>query len=150
MNDVHTEKTADRIVKLLELTASDHDAEALNSIRLANKIIKSNGLNWREFLLVFAELQKPHQQINAYNPYTTGFSGQGQAQAQQAMADDGTDEMFSYLQRPSIVVQEKNKKFVASLLRWKSEHRIFTPAQRDALWRVARAHGFSGEKPFGS
>lgn len=49
----------DKIFKLLELTQSDNDAEALNAIRKANEIRKKAGLQWED---VFAE------SITTYKP----------------------------------------------------------------------------------
>lgn len=36
----------DKLIKVLNLTTSNHDGEALNAIRLANAIIKEAKLNW--------------------------------------------------------------------------------------------------------
>ncbi len=43
-------KVKDRLVKLLNLTTSDNDNEALLALRNAQKIIKSENASW-EFLL---------------------------------------------------------------------------------------------------
>lgn len=39
----------ERILKLLALTESDSDGEALNAIQMANKILRKANLSWREF-----------------------------------------------------------------------------------------------------
>lgn len=39
-----------RIVKLLGMTGSEHDGEALNAIRLANKLIREGKTNWAEVM----------------------------------------------------------------------------------------------------
>lgn len=41
----------DRLTKLLNLSASDNDGEALNAIRAANALIRKNGLTWAILLL---------------------------------------------------------------------------------------------------
>ena len=40
-------KEIEKIFKLLDLSASNHDGEALNAIRKANEIRIKNGLQWR-------------------------------------------------------------------------------------------------------
>jgi hypothetical protein len=40
------ESVREKIAKLLNLTSSDNDGEALNAIRIANQILKKNGLDW--------------------------------------------------------------------------------------------------------
>lgn len=42
------ESTKDRILKLLELTRSEHDGEALSALRKANEIREKEGLQWAE------------------------------------------------------------------------------------------------------
>ncbi len=41
-----SESTKEKIVKLLELTTSQHDPEALNAIRKANDVREKSGLQW--------------------------------------------------------------------------------------------------------
>jgi len=41
-----SESAKEKILKLLELTASQHDAEALNAIRKANHIREKAGIQW--------------------------------------------------------------------------------------------------------
>lgn len=45
-------KTLERIVKLLRLTESDQDAEALSAIRQVNRMLKERGLTWEKLLPV--------------------------------------------------------------------------------------------------
>lgn len=40
----------DRLVKLLNLSDSEHDAEALAAIRKSNELLRSNGLTWHALL----------------------------------------------------------------------------------------------------
>ena len=51
----------DKILKLLELTKSSNDAEALNAIRKANEIREKAGLQWEE---VFARAIKTYKPSN--------------------------------------------------------------------------------------
>ena len=41
----------DKIIKLLNLSQSPNDSEAISAIRKANKIIKDAGLNWGDIIL---------------------------------------------------------------------------------------------------
>lgn len=45
-----TAESVDRLVKLLGMTGSTHDAEALSAIRLANAFLKKQGRTWGEIL----------------------------------------------------------------------------------------------------
>ena len=45
-------EVVDRLVKLLGMIGSDHDGEALNAARLADKLVREAGLTWAE---VFSE-----------------------------------------------------------------------------------------------
>lgn len=40
----------ERLIKLLMMTTSDNDGEALNAMRMANKMVKSSGLGWEDLL----------------------------------------------------------------------------------------------------
>ena len=40
----------DKLVKLLQLTQSSNDHEALRSIRKANSLLKKNGMDWNKFM----------------------------------------------------------------------------------------------------
>lgn len=42
------ESSKEKILKLLELTASEHDGEALNALRKANEIREKAGIQWVE------------------------------------------------------------------------------------------------------
>ena len=41
----------DKLIKLLNLTTSKNDGEALSATRKANAFLKDNGINWEEFVL---------------------------------------------------------------------------------------------------
>lgn len=40
----------DRFTKLMMLTTSDSDGEAVNALRVANKMLRAGGLNWEAFI----------------------------------------------------------------------------------------------------
>ena len=46
------EGTADRLLKLLRLTSSEFDGEALSAIRRANELLQGAGLSWDDLIRV--------------------------------------------------------------------------------------------------
>lgn len=50
-----SESIREKICKLLMLSTSDNDPEALSAIRMANKLMKNSGLTW----LVFIDIEPP-------------------------------------------------------------------------------------------
>lgn len=40
----------DKLAKLLAMTTSDNDGEALNAVRAANRIVKESGMSWQDVL----------------------------------------------------------------------------------------------------
>jgi hypothetical protein len=55
-------------VKLLGMTASAHDGEATNSIRLANRALRDAGLSWREALQPALAAPEPEPEPPPYRP----------------------------------------------------------------------------------
>ena len=49
--------TADRLAKLLGMTGSDQDGEALSAIRMANKVLADAKLTWAQ---IFASIPIEH------------------------------------------------------------------------------------------
>jgi len=58
----HTEK----IIKLLKLTASPEDHEALSAIRIANDLLKKNDMTWD--LIIFGNVDRRPNFKNNYEP----------------------------------------------------------------------------------
>lgn len=56
-----------KIVKLLSLTQSDNDSEALTAIRMANKILKSNEITWDKFMGQEPPSYQTHNTWGAYH-----------------------------------------------------------------------------------
>ncbi len=52
----------DRLAKLLSMTSSDHDAEALAAIRKANDLLRLNGKSWSDVLSPPAPPNEPLRQ----------------------------------------------------------------------------------------
>lgn len=62
-----TDKEVRLLVKLLSLTMSDNDFEALTAIRKANELLKRYNLSWKD-------MYQPQPQIT-YTYSTTGWYG---------------------------------------------------------------------------
>lgn len=58
-----------KIIKLLSLSQSDNDHEALASIRMANKILKNNDLTWEQFLGSSPQNQRSYQKEDLWELY---------------------------------------------------------------------------------
>jgi hypothetical protein len=57
------EGTANRLLKLLRLTSSDFDSEALSAIRRANELLQASGLSWDDVIQVEKPLELPDWKI---------------------------------------------------------------------------------------
>lgn len=44
------DKDRSLLIKILNLTQSNQDGEAMNAIRAANRLLKSNGLQWEDLI----------------------------------------------------------------------------------------------------
>lgn len=55
-----------QLVKILSLTQSDSDGEALNAMRMANSKLKAAGLTWQDVM----SSNNPHAPANPYKEYS--------------------------------------------------------------------------------
>lgn len=60
-----------QLVKILNLTQSDSDGEALNALRMANSKLKAAGLTWQD---VLSPNQKPKEKQYKFNKAPEDFS----------------------------------------------------------------------------
>lgn len=51
-----------RLIKILSITTSTHDGEALNAIRMANAMLKEHGKRWEEVIVIRAQLPTRSEQ----------------------------------------------------------------------------------------
>lgn len=82
-----TNSIREKLTKLLNLTTSDNDGEALTAIRMANNIVKKNGLSW-ECLL--DELEQPYRP-----PHTQ--SAEGEPVHHYSVDHEAFEEMITYV-----------------------------------------------------
>lgn len=54
----------DKLIKLLNLSQSPNDSEALSAIRKANKIIKDDGLRWEDLILSSQKNVKNNEMVS--------------------------------------------------------------------------------------
>lgn len=73
-------KTVERLVKLLNLTRSDNDHEALSAMRNVNTLLKENALTWEKLLPVELLPEDPPPAA----PAPSGTAQQWEARAAQA------------------------------------------------------------------
>lgn len=113
----------DLIVKLLNMTFSDNDNEALSAMRKANKILKDNGIYYNA--IIGLNTHKPRQE-------------HAQQKAQAADISD-VSKMFSFLEgvRKSV----STLSFVGSLWNYYKRTGGLTEKQLASLIRFYREHG---------
>lgn len=121
--------TLHRLEKLLEMTASTNDPEALNAIRLTNKVLKDNKITWSELF------RKMVSTSSAPLPYS----------GSDAMdAYDG--DMHTTLKPDAMTVEEalafmrarKPSNFIESLANFYAERGYLTRPQKERLFEGVR------------
>jgi len=111
-----------RLKKLMMMTLSDSDNEALMSLRQANKILTGYGIDWDRVLdktvTVVNEVEEGPDDLSDYPARDKGRQ------------DDEVDEAFTYLG------QGRTSSFIESLHDQWERKRWLSPAQRDALFKT--------------
>lgn len=105
-----------RLQKLMMMTTSENDNEALSALRSANTILKAESLDWNK---VFA---RTVQVINEFEPAPSDQPGDG----------SDVDEAFA------TVMEGHESEFISSLYDQWQRKRWLSPAQRDALFKTAQ------------
>lgn len=62
-----------QLIKILNLTQSDSDGEALNALRLANAKIKAAGMTWEELFKAQPSKEKQYKFNKAPEDFSAGF-----------------------------------------------------------------------------
>lgn len=115
-----TLKEFDRFRKLMALTTSDHDPEALAALRQANKVLSTNKITWDD---VFKKLVSVEGEEAPDEPSA-------------ARSGDGIEEAFVVVRkslRPGSFAD-----FIDSLEEQWHEKGYLTPNQREALFKAAK------------
>jgi len=79
----------DKLLGLLALTTSPHDGEALNAARLANRLLRKEGLTWGEVLA-----RPTFQSGGMVHDYSTVFGGVGRQEGRSRQAGRRPSEDF--------------------------------------------------------
>lgn len=124
----------ERLTKLLMMTTSSHDMEALVAVRKANALLAENNLNWREFLASFG---RPD---NSFRVPPSQRPGARQNPFEQAGAGDNSsnkftdaDEINAYFEIALNEVGGSFRSFILSIHEWWQARGFLTSKQYYAL-----------------
>ena len=124
------------LTKLMMMTSSENDQEALTALRKANKILKEAGVNWEELL---DALSKPAQAAPPPRPepewedvgFRAGEKHRGVKHTNKEEIDKYFAQIFSQELRESFA------EFVESVNIWWRQHGFLTDPQYQAIKRAA-------------
>lgn len=116
-----------KLKKIMQLTTSDNDAEALSSIRMANAILKKTGLTWEE---VFGRTVKVTEEVEAADEVETRVDPK--AEAKKRAIREAFDVVLGSRISPDF------ESFIRSLQRQFNSRGYLSLAQESALMKSAR------------
>ena len=131
------------LIKLLMMTTSPHDGEALNAMRKANAILAAANVNWSEFLSAVStaqraadnEFRKPPSQRRSNTPDTrNAFSDVGKGTATKYDDAKEIDPMF---EAAFSNASGGFMSFLESVHEWWTEKGFLTEKQYFAIKRAA-------------
>lgn len=126
--------TLHRIEKLMGLTTSANDHEALSAVRMVNKVLVENKITWGELL------RKVVSTSSSPLPYSASDSNDVfEGDAFSAMKPEAmtVPEALAFMQRV------KPNKFIDSLATFYADRGFLTKAQKDRLFENVREHARS-------
>lgn len=131
----------ERLTKLMGLTTSTNDHEALSALRKANEIIKGEKLTWND-LLAEAPMRQVTVTVNRY-PTHQPYQSDGDWVSPHLKDKVMIDLMFRGVFAQPRSSNEEFWQFMDSIHHWFEEHKSLTQRQFNALrtcyQRVARA-----------
>lgn len=125
-----------QLEKVMMMTTSDNDAEALSALRMGNAILKKHGYNWSS---AFKRLVKVENPLEGYisepsaEPTRSTGSHAYKDESLHESRKRAIREAFEELDGVNLGNQEG---FVASLKEWFEEKGWLTDGQRESLFRV--------------
>ncbi len=138
-----------RLTKLLMMTTSSHDGEALAAIRKANAILKEAGVNWQEFLAgrlpSSARMGPPPPKRDA-GPRPSAREGEDFHRAPEDERELDRD-YYDNVAEINIMFERARRKVrphsssgrtVAGIKKWWEEHEYLTRKQYEALRKACR------------
>lgn len=115
-----------RFIKLMGMTGSSFDGEALNALRMATSILNEAGHNWEELIRGRVTVERPQQASMQSNPYSN----------RKVFRDaEEIDECFKILLEGHL--SESFRKFVESVHDWWLKNHYLTEAQYKAIRSAA-------------
>lgn len=127
----------ERLTKLLAMTTSDNDGEALNALRMANKLLAAEQLTWEEVLG-----QPQHRGITVtVNGHAARYSGMSEAPLQGEwvpphLTDAPTINMMFRTIQNCGAYYAANREFIDSVHNWWLRHKQLSVKQYNAIRRV--------------
>jgi hypothetical protein len=116
----------EKLVKLMNLTFSSNDHEALSALRKCNQVLSDHKLLWSDF---FETLLK-------FNPAPTPSPPPSKPKEPEPVDDDLAehfDELIPHL-------KGKQLEFILGLQEWFEDHGSLTPKQEQAFYSVYERH----------
>ena len=120
-----------RLAKILAMTTSTHDGEALSAIRRANEVLAGEKVSWEEVLAQEAT-RAVHVSVHRYPDNSKYYEPPEAWQAPHLKDKVTLDMMFRKIFEHTLPGTEA-REFVDSVFRWYSLHKSVTPKQYSAL-----------------
>jgi hypothetical protein len=120
-------KDFQRLRKLMQMTTSENDGEALNAVRAANKIIAGANVDWNRF---FDRTVRIDIEVTPEN--------KGRHDATHTASDENNDiaSAFRSIDRSDQVLGERRAETVESLRKWYDEKGFLTEKQKGLLFTI--------------
>lgn len=125
----------DRIIKLLNLTTSDNDHEALSAIRSVNKLLKQNNQMWDDVIRdgIKVEYQQQYQQSYQRPPGTY----EEREDIRYRPTGESINELLGFCMARLAGKHNSTAKFVDGLYDYYKKHKILSEKQYKALRDIA-------------
>jgi hypothetical protein len=123
-----------QLEKLMGLTTSDNDAEALSALRMANTILKRHGYTWSS---AFKRLVKVENPLEGYMEAPSASVERPAAPyREESLHESRKRRIKEVFEELDGVELGRHEGFVASLKEWFEEKGWLTDAQRESLFSI--------------
>jgi type II secretory pathway pseudopilin PulG len=122
----------EKLVKLLMMTTSDNDSEALVALRMANRLLQSAKLSWIDL-------------FTTDDPATSNTPTPPEPKTAQELMNEYIEEMFAFVRR-QVAPTSSFHDFIDSLADYYEEHGALTEKQFAALERAYQRAQFYGRR----
>jgi hypothetical protein len=125
----------ERLAKLLELTRSNSDGEALTAMRMANAMLKAANKSWSDILLPQKQPTPPPRPEPEWDNFERHVRGHG---GNAGNIHTGRAEVIAMFNRAkATAVYPYQLEFIRNLMTWWDDKAYLTKAQFDGLKRIA-------------